>query len=244
METTLDGLLNRRLWLEQPAKGFRIAVDTVLLASAVPAKPGESVLELGCGVGGALLALGVRVQGVSVTGIEIQPELAELCAANIERNIPPPRRDDFRVLVGDATCLPDELGDFNHVMMNPPYHDRGRHDVSADPCRRMANAEREGDFPKWVKTAQKKLKKGGVLTLIHRADRTKKIIEILAENFDEILVKPIYSKESSKSKRVIIHTKKGQFAQRVCKPLVLHQKDGKYTDEAESLLRHAAEMEF
>ncbi len=36
METTFDGLLNKRIWLEQPAEGFRIAVDTVLLAAAVP----------------------------------------------------------------------------------------------------------------------------------------------------------------------------------------------------------------
>ena len=86
MNTTLDGLLDRRVTLEQPAEGYRVAVDTVLLAAAVPIETGQKALDLGCGVGGAMLCLACRVPGITITGIEIQDELTQLCRANIARN--------------------------------------------------------------------------------------------------------------------------------------------------------------
>ena len=49
---TTDRLLGGRLILRQPARGYRVAVDTVLLAAAVPARPGARLVELGAGVGG------------------------------------------------------------------------------------------------------------------------------------------------------------------------------------------------
>ncbi|MDD2325451.1 MAG: methyltransferase, partial [Alphaproteobacteria bacterium] len=75
MHTTVDTLLGKRFEVEQPAEGYRIAVDTLLLAAAVPARGGERVLELGCGVGGAMLALAARVPDVAITGIEVQMDM-------------------------------------------------------------------------------------------------------------------------------------------------------------------------
>ena len=51
MTTTEDLFLDGRLRIRQPANGYRAGADPVFLAAAVPAKPGESVLELGCGAG-------------------------------------------------------------------------------------------------------------------------------------------------------------------------------------------------
>ncbi|MFP4269243.1 MAG: methyltransferase, partial [Alphaproteobacteria bacterium] len=57
---TTDRLLGGRLVVRQPARGYRIAIDTVLLAAAVPARPGRRLVELGAGVGGAALAVAAR----------------------------------------------------------------------------------------------------------------------------------------------------------------------------------------
>ena len=46
-----DQFLGGRLMVAQPKTGYRAGVDPVLLAASVPAVRGESVLELGCGVG-------------------------------------------------------------------------------------------------------------------------------------------------------------------------------------------------
>ena len=65
-ETFLEGRVKAR----QPESGFRSGTDAVLLAAAVPAKAGETVLELGAGAGTASLCLAVRVPGLAVTGVE------------------------------------------------------------------------------------------------------------------------------------------------------------------------------
>src|ERR1700722_19290903 len=145
-ETTLDGLLNRRVMIEQPKNGFRVAVDTVLLAASVPAQAGQRVLDFGCGVGGAMLCLVHRVPGARVTGIDIQDDLVEMCRQNIERNA---MSDRAQVLYGDVGNFVGGA-DLDYVMMNPPYHDENRHDVSENSGKRVANASKDGDLPIWI----------------------------------------------------------------------------------------------
>ena len=75
METapTEDALLGGRIRLLQPPRGYRVAVDAVLLAAAVDAAPGDRVLDLGAGVGAVGLCLAARVPGCTIVGIELQP---------------------------------------------------------------------------------------------------------------------------------------------------------------------------
>ena len=234
--TTLDGILDRRVVLEQPAEGYRVAVDTVFLAAAVPAWAGDRVLDIGCGVGGAMLALACRVRGITGVGVEIQAELAELCRRNIERN-------DFAaglaVRQGDAGALTQEFeGAFDHVLMNPPYHEEERHDVSADAIKRVANSEKVGDLALWIAGAAGALKTGGSLTIIHRADRRDEILEYLQKDFGDVRVFPLLPKEGAAPKRVILCAlKDALFAVRQERGLVLHQETGGYSDAAEAVLR-------
>jgi tRNA1(Val) A37 N6-methylase TrmN6 len=243
MKTTLDGILNHRVTLEQPEGGFRVAVDTVLLAAAVPIKPGEAALDLGCGVGGAMLCLAARVPDVTVTGLEIQNELVELCRSNIARNN---FLAQITVTQGDATHLPDDLtARFDHVLMNPPYHDEIRHDVSAHDGKRIANTEREGDLALWIASARRALKQDGVLTMIYRADRQDEILTRAARGFGEVKLLAVLPKSGAAAKRIILQLRKGgQASVRTCKSFILHQTGGGYTDEAEAALRHAKNIEF
>ncbi|HAR50437.1 MAG TPA: methyltransferase, partial [Roseovarius nubinhibens] len=50
-ETTQNAFLGGRLTITQPVQGYRAGVDPVLLAASVPAREGETALDLGCGVG-------------------------------------------------------------------------------------------------------------------------------------------------------------------------------------------------
>jgi tRNA1(Val) A37 N6-methylase TrmN6 len=63
-ETREDRLLGGRVRLLQPLKGYRAATDPVLLAAAVAARPGQRVLDLGCGAGAAVFCLAARVPGL------------------------------------------------------------------------------------------------------------------------------------------------------------------------------------
>ena len=81
---TEDALLGGRVILRQPAEGYRVAIDPVLLAAAVPAAAGDTVLDVGSGVGAAALCLAARAPDCRVYGVEIQRDLVRL-AASLER---------------------------------------------------------------------------------------------------------------------------------------------------------------
>ena len=74
-DITDDAILGGRLRLLQPRRGHRFGHDAVLLAAAVPARPGDRVVEFGCGVGAAGLALHARVGGIALVMLDIDPEL-------------------------------------------------------------------------------------------------------------------------------------------------------------------------
>jgi len=241
--TSLDGLLDRRVAIEQPTIGYRIAVDTVLLAAAVPALEGDKVLDMGCGVGGAMICLACRVPGIKGLGIEVVPELVELCHHNIGRNA---FASGLLVRREDATSLPpDLLGVFDHVLMNPPYHEEKRHDASPNNLKHVANIEKKGDLALWIASAAAALKTSGTLTLIHRADRHDEILSLLKKAFGEIGVLPLLPKVGTVPKRMLFRARKNAASiVQNCYPLILHQDSGDYTEEADAILRLGEEISF
>ncbi len=83
---TDDTLIDGRVRLAQPRRGYRAAIDPVLLAAFVPARPGERVLDLGCGAGAAALCLAARVPSLDLHGLELQAGYAALARANAAAN--------------------------------------------------------------------------------------------------------------------------------------------------------------
>jgi tRNA1(Val) A37 N6-methylase TrmN6 len=245
MKTTFDGLLNRRITFEQPETGYRVAMDTVFLAAAVPVHTGEKVLDLGCGAGGAMLCLAARVPGVFVTGIEVQNDLVKMCRRNIARNN---FQDRLEAKCGDVSQNLNSnflSSSFDHVMMNPPYHDEARHDASADETKRTANTEKEGGLSLWIENAARALKPSGTVALIHRADRLDDIMNQAGKFFGAFEILPLLPAPGAAPKRVILRAHKGKNTPpRQCKSFVLHEKDGRYTEAAESISRYAQAVEF
>jgi tRNA1(Val) A37 N6-methylase TrmN6 len=241
-QTTLDGLLNKRVVFEQPAEGYRVAVDTVLLAAAVPALGGDRILDLGCGAGGAMLCAACRMAGLKGLGLEIQKELVVICKRNIDRNA---FASGLDVRQGNATTLPPELhGAFDHVLMNPPYHDEATHDVSPNVMKRKANAT-GGDLGEWIASAFKALKPSGTLALIHTARHRDEILKLLAEGFGDLEILPLLPKTNAAPKRLIFRARKSAlFAAKECNALILHDKSGRFTKEAESILREGSALKF
>src|SRR5690349_12697346 len=107
MALTEDALLDGRVHLLQPRRGYRVAVDAVLLAAAVHPRAGERVLDLGAGVGAVGLCLARRVPDCTIVGVELQPALADLARRNAALN---GLGDRLQILVHDlAQPLPAEL---------------------------------------------------------------------------------------------------------------------------------------
>src|ERR1700680_19693 len=72
-DTTQAAGLGGRLTLRQPRHGHRVGHDAILLAAATRARPGERAVDLFAGVGAAGLALALRVPGLDLTLVEIDP---------------------------------------------------------------------------------------------------------------------------------------------------------------------------
>lgn len=238
---TDDGFLGGALDIRQPATGFRAGVDSVLLAAAVNAPPGARVLELGVGAGVAALCLLKRAKDITVTGVEIDADMAKLAQENAARNAVAKR---FRVRIGDA-AHPQRLelkeGSFDHVMANPPWFDHSSAQPPADTGRAIAHMATADLLENWLKAAARMLRHGGGLTLVHRAEALPEALAALARRFGDVRVLPIQPKREQPAIRVIIGARKGKRAPlRLLPPFVLHEPDGRFTEAAEAILRHGA----
>lgn len=229
-------LLDGRVALLQPARGYRVAIDPVLLAAAVPASAGERLLELGCGSGAAALCLLARVPAASVTGLELNPELAALARENA-------RRSGLRleVLEGDLLAPPAQLpAKFDQVLMNPPFLAAGSATASGVATRAAANIEGAATLADWIAAALARLEWGGRLTLIHRADRLDEILALLRGRAGALRVLPLLPVAGRAARRVIVGARKGSRAPLMLLPgLVLHEADGSFTPAAQKVLREA-----
>lgn len=242
-DTTFDAFLGGRLMLRQPTKGYRAGVDPVLLAAAVPAQSGQSVLELGCGTGAALLCLATRVSGLGLHAVEVQPRYADLCRANAQSN-----GIEATIWTADLRVLPPELRalGFDHVIANPPYFERasGNSSPLADRDIAFAGDTSVGD---WIDIATRRLKPKGMLTLIQKADRLPEILGAIDDRLGGVTVYPITGRTGRPADRIIVRARKGARAPfKLHAPIPLHHgpshvSDGDdYRPEIADILRKGA----
>lgn len=239
-----DFLLGGRLRLRQPTSGYRVAIDPVFLAAAVPAGPADSILDVGSGVGAASLCLAARVPGCRITGVEMQRDLVRLAGDNIVLNDMSAR---LSVMRGDLLALPPRLapGAFDHVMANPPFLAAGSATAPGDSGKAAANLEGEANLAAWVRVALAMVRAKGSLTFIHRADRLDALIALIAGKAGEITLYPLWPGGGKPAKRVILRARKGVASPtRLLAGMVLHEPDGRYTAAAEAVLRDAAALEM
>lgn len=236
-ESTTDTVLGGRVTLRQPADGYRVAIDPILLAAACAAEAGETIVDLGCGVGTAALCVARRLPGVRALGIDVQAPLIAFAAENAVAN---DLADRVRFLAGDIldAALPIYAAPAEQVIVNPPYLPRDRATVSANPIKALANVEGAADLPAWVAAAARALKPGGCATFVHRADRLPELLAAFAGFFGAIAVLPIHPKADQAARRVIVAGRLGQRGPaRLLPALVLHEANGDFTAAAQHILR-------
>lgn len=217
---TRDAFLGGHVQAWQPRVGYRAATDPVFLAASVPARAGQSVLELGCGVGVASLCLSARVPGLSLTGIELQTDYAALARRNALENAAP-----LRVAEADLRALPSDIRSqsFDHVIANPPYyaaHGPAAHDVGRDRALRE-----DTPLTDWLYVGLRRVRDGGFLTVIHLTDRLPDILAAL-DRRASVVALPLAARAKRPARRVIVQARKGGRSPFVLlPPLVIHEGD-------------------
>jgi tRNA1(Val) A37 N6-methylase TrmN6 len=239
--TSENAVLGGRLRLRQPLRGHRVGHDAILLAAATGGRAGEHAVELGAGVGATGLALAARVGGLRVTLVEIDPALVALAAGNARLNTLDARVTACCADAEDSAALARAglaAGGADRVLMNPPFRDPERQNVSPDPRRRLAHVGARGLLRRWVATAAWLLKPGGVLTLIWHADGLDEALAALTPDFGAIAVLPVHPRPEKPAIRVLLRAVKGASgAPAEHPPLILNDARNKPSAAAEAVLR-------
>lgn len=241
-DVTQDSLLGGQVSIRQPAQGYRVSVDAVLLAACVPLEERASVLDVGCGHGGATLCLAWRKPQARFHGIDVRPDAVAQFSENVILNA---WQDRMTASVADVAdgAGPDYAGRFDWVISNPPYlpverMDRRASDGGIDPATTETVPLRA-----WVIFMMACLRKGGRVAVVHRADRIEELLAILAEYCGAIEVFPIWPKAGAPAKRVVVTARKGDRSpSKIQSGLVLHDENGDFTPAAHAVLVDGAPL--
>lgn len=242
-----DAFLGGKVHLYQPKKGYRAGVDPVLLAACVNATAGQSVLELGCGAGAAVLCLAARVSDLKLSGVERQAEYAELAGRNGVAN-----GANLSVIEADLSDLPPAVRQlqFDHVIANPPYYRRGRGTAARDGGREAALGE-DTPLATWVEVAAKRVAPKGYIHIIQQAERLPDLLAACDSRLGSIEVLPLVPRVGKQAQLVILRARAGgKAAFRLHAPLVLHEgshhgRDAEdYTPVVRSILRKGAAIDL
>jgi tRNA1(Val) A37 N6-methylase TrmN6 len=246
-ELTRDAFLGGRLQIRQPAKGYRAGVDPVLLAASVPARAGQSVLELGCGVGVASLCLGWRVPGLALAGLEVQAQYAALARRNaVENGV------DLEVVEGDLTAMPEAVRQrqFDHVIANPPYFLRSDSVKANDRGRERALGE-VTPLADWVTESVRRVAPLGYVSFVQRAERLPELMTLMAVGLGSLQLLPLVARVGREAQLVLVRGRKGgRAAFRLHGAVVMHAgpvhlEDGDdYAPRVRAVLRHGASLPF
>ncbi|WP_299368862.1 methyltransferase [uncultured Tateyamaria sp.] len=238
-DLTHDAFLGGRLHLWQPRAGYRAGVDPVLLAASIPARAGQSVLDLGCGAGAAALCLGARVPGLSLLGVERQAEYAALA-----------ERNGLETAVADIRALPHDIRSrsFDHVIANPPFFDRAAGHSASDQGREAGRGY-DTHVEAWIDAAARRLRHKGFLHMIHRAERVPDMLGGAHGRLGSPEIWPICPRVGKPAELVIFRARKdGRADFRLHSPIILHsgarhERDGdSYTPEIQAVLRNGAAL--
>jgi tRNA1(Val) A37 N6-methylase TrmN6 len=235
--TSIDAFLDGRLLLRQPLKGHRIGTDALLLTAMTPAS--GRICDLGSGVG--LVGLALAMAGAeSAVLVEREPVFAECARMNIAQTglgarIHVAEADVFnrRSFLNDVQ-LADQS--FDAVATNPPFDQSLRGRRTPNALKFAAHAMAGGDLAAWLKTAVRLLKDGGVLTLIHRADRFPDVLAALPKRAGGVTVRPVLPQADAAATRILVSAIAGSRAPlMLVPPLVLHDAAGNFTNEARQI---------
>nr|WP_330428770.1 tRNA1(Val) (adenine(37)-N6)-methyltransferase [Roseburia sp. AM51-8] len=196
-------------------------------------KRGEEVLDLGTGTGIIPILLEAKTEGQHFTGLEIQPESADMAARSVAYNH---LEDRVSIVTGDIKDATNIFGasSFDVVTCNPPYM-TDQHGIKNDgDAKTIARHEVLCNLEDVVSQTAKLLRPGGRCYFVHRPFRLVEILSTMSRYKVEPkrmqLVYPYVDKEPN---MVLIEgMRDGKSRITVEKPLIVYQSPGVYMPES------------
>ena len=207
-------------------------MDAVLLSGFARVKDGASVLDLGTGTGIIPLLLEAKTGAAHLTGLEIQPDSADMARRSVALN---GLEDKIDIVTGDikeAGSLFDAAS-FDVITCNPPYM-IGKHGI-ANPQDAKAIARHEVlcTLEDVISQTARLLKPGGNFYLVHRPFRLAEIMVLLSKyKLEPKRMQLVYPYVDKEPNMVLLEANRGgRPRMTVEKPLIVYQKPGVYMPE-------------
>ena len=217
--------------IQHPDK-FCFGMDAVLLSSFAKVKEGEVALDLGTGTGILPILLEAKTDGAHFTGLEIQPESAEMANRSVLLN---GLEDKIDIIEGDIKEAAQIFGkgSMNVVTSNPPYMTNHHGLKNPNDAKAIARHELLCSLEDVVRETSAVLKQMGRCYFVHRPFRLVEIITLMRKYKLEPkrmrLVYPFVDKEPN---MVLIEGVKGGGPQLTVEPpLIVYDAPGQYTKE-------------
>ena len=224
------------LWKDGPlfaeSPHFKLSTDSILLADFINIAQAKRGIDLGCGSGIISLLLLSRSDKLQMTGLEINPEAAELAGANMEKN---GFGERALTVTGDIRAHRElfRAGSFDLAAANPPYFPEGSGRMSPKGDRAAARGELQCTLRQLCEAAAFLLKTGGSFCIVHRSERLSELLcTMTACGLEPKRLRLVQHRISSAPSLVLAEGRRGGKPGLKIEPtLILTEENGKETEE-------------
>lgn len=228
----LDELHRNGYFIIQNPQKFCFGMDAVLLSGFAKVKRKETAIDLGTGTGIIPILLEAKTEGAHFTGLEIQPESADMARRSVAYNH---LEDKINIELGNIKDASKQFGasSFHVVTTNPPYM-TGQHGLTnPNEAKAIARHEILCTLEDVIRESARLLKPQGRFYMVHRPFRLAEIMVFMHQYGLEPkrmqLVYPFVDKEPNML--LIEGLRGGNPRITVEKPLIVYKEPGVYTDE-------------
>ena len=215
-----------------------------MLAATLPSDLTGQVADLGGGAGVVGMAAAYRCAKCHVDLFEIDAQLVDVSRQSLllAHNQQFAGRVsshcvDINQSAEPLACVKRKPGSYSAILCNPPFNDAS-HQASPDNNRALAHMASAAVPEVWVKTAAQMAGHRALLALIVRPANLMDYVSAIQNSFGNVLLKPLHARVGDPATRLLIGSRKGSRATlTLLPPLILHQRDGTFTAEAEDILR-------
>jgi tRNA1Val (adenine37-N6)-methyltransferase len=241
-DVTYDTLYDGRLRVHQPKQGFRLSCDALLITQfATGGRRSKACVDLGAGCG--VIGLGLLLCGhaEAVTGVEVQPGLAELARVNATLNGCEARYD---MVEGDIRFSHAGLksGAFDLVISNPPFWPKGTGRPPADRERLIASQEVLGTIQDWTDVSARLIhqKRGRVLMVFPARRLDDLLFALKASKLSCTRLRLVHPIETRPAELLMVEARYGKTGRmEVQPPLILKKANGEDTEAAREIFSGA-----
>ena len=228
----IDELQRNGYRIIQNPERFCFGMDAVLLSGFARAKKQERCLDLGCGNGIIPILMEAKTEGKHFTGLEIQPESADMARRSVALNGLQDRIDIVEGDIKDASKI-FVASSFHVVTTNPPYMTAQHGLTNVYEAKTIARHEVLCNLEDIIRESARLLMPGGRFYIVHRPFRLAEIISLMVQyRMEPKRMRLVYPYVDREPNMVLIEgLRGGKSRMTVEKPLIVYKEPGKYTDE-------------